>query len=235
MPINAATSTAPERGSEVAIPTRRGDPDVLANAAATDEELLVRCRTNDDRTAFAELVHRFTPPLSRYLRRLVRNEAAAEDLCQMTFLKLYTTRGSYDSRRPIRPWIYRIATNLALDSLRKAKGQRTVSLEQPVGGGGPEQHRELVEFLRNRTPTPERLAENHEEEAWLHAAVDELPDQLRTTVLLIYFEGLTFPEAATALGVPIGTVKSRVHKALRHLGADWARRGLLAAGNSNEE
>jgi RNA polymerase sigma-70 factor (ECF subfamily) len=195
-----------------------------------DEELMRQyCRTTDQ-AAFAELVRRYQPGLTGFLRRFVRNAAAADDLCQMTFEHVHDRRADYETGRPLRPWLYSIATHLAIDWLRQAARHPAVSLERPVGRQDAESApRALVDLLPNRIPTPARLAEGHESGDWARHAVEALPEHLRITLQLVYFQGLKYSQAAQALGIPIGTVKSRVHQALTRLRQAWPEKPSSAA------
>jgi len=183
-----------------------------------------RYREAADGASLTELVRRYQPRLTAYLRRFVRDAAAAEDLFQMTFEHVHRRRADYEAGRPLRPWVYRIATHLAIDWLRKAARHPAVSLERAVRRENDESAtRPLVDLLPNSVATPVVLAESHESGDWARHAVDELPGHLRRTLELIYFQGLKYTEAARVLGVPVGTVKSRVHQALERLRRAWSR------------
>ncbi len=188
----------------------------------SDEELMRQYCLTTDQAAFAELVRRYQPGLTGFLRRFVRNAASADDLVQMTFEHLHERRADYELGRPLRPWLYSIATHLAIDWLRNAARHPALSLERPVGDqDAARTPRALVDLLPNRISTPVRLAEGHECGDWARHAVDNLPKHLRKTLGLIYFQGLKYTDAAKVLGIPVGTVKSRVHQALERLRRDW--------------
>jgi RNA polymerase sigma-70 factor (ECF subfamily) len=195
-----------------------------ATSSLTDEELMQRYRDEGDQSTFTELVRRYQPGLTGFLRRFVRDAAAAEDLFQMTFEHLHDRRRDYEAGRPLRPWLYSIATHLAIDWLRNAARHPAVSLDRPLDNHDADRPpRALVDLLPNRIPTPSLLAEGHESGDWTRHAVDALPEHLRATLLLIYYQGLKYTEAAEMLGIPVGTVKSRVHQALQRLRHVWPR------------
>ena len=223
-------SRQPER---VPLAERKLSPKRSAGATSslTDEELMQRYCDEGEQAAFTELVRRYQPGLTGFLRRFVRDAASAEDLFQMTFEHLHDRRRDYEAGRPLRPWLYSIATHLAIDWLRNAARHPAVSLERPVGNQDADSApRALVDLLPNRIPTPARLAEGHESGDWARHAVDTLPEHLRITLHLVYFQGLKYSEAAKALGIPVGTVKSRVHQALERLRHAWARESSPVGG-----
>src|SRR3954463_14043057 len=107
-------------------------------AGATDEELLTRYRDEGRTADFDALVHRYENELYRYLVRYLGDQALAEDVFQNTFLQVHLKRGLYEDGRPVRPWLYAIATHQAVDTLRKAGRHPTVSLDQRVASGDNE-------------------------------------------------------------------------------------------------
>src|SRR5208282_3642707 len=100
-----------------------------------DEELLRRLRRGDD-AAFEMLVRRYEGELFGYLRRYLGDEILADDVFQNTFLQVYLKRHQYEEGRPVRPWLYTIATRQAIDALRRHGRHQAVSLEQPTDGEG---------------------------------------------------------------------------------------------------
>src|ERR1051325_3619214 len=110
--------------------TKRGD--------LTDEELLVRYRDTADRDAFAELVHRYERELFSYLRRYLGDANMAEDAFQATFLQVHLKAHQFEEGRKVRPWLYTIATNQAIDAQRRNKRHRSVSLDRNINPNGDE-------------------------------------------------------------------------------------------------
>ena len=107
-------------------------------AAESDESLLSRYRDSADPDDFNELVRRYERELYRYLARYLGNPSLAEDVFQNTFLQVHLKRALYEDGRPVRPWLYSIATHQAVDALRKAGRHPTVSLDRRVGSAGGE-------------------------------------------------------------------------------------------------
>src|SRR6516165_10431689 len=101
----------------------------------TDEELLSRYRDKGRPADFKELIHRYQNELYRYLARYTGDSTLAEDVFQNTFLQVHLKRGLYEDGRPVRPWLYAIATHQAVDALRKVGRHPTVSLDQRASPG----------------------------------------------------------------------------------------------------
>jgi RNA polymerase sigma-70 factor (ECF subfamily) len=185
----------------------------------SDEELLLRCQRGQQE-AFAVLIRRYERELYGYLRRYLGDASLAEDVFQNTFLQLYLKVSKYDPGRPVRPWLYTIATNQAIDALRRAGRHQAVSLEQEraVPAGGSEAG-SLLTLLESSSPGPPDQAAAREHHQQLRRQVDCLPEFLRQVVLLAYYQGLKYREIAEILQIPVGTVKSRLHTALVRLQA----------------
>jgi RNA polymerase sigma-70 factor (ECF subfamily) len=199
-------------------------------ASVSSEELLERYRDDNDQQAFDALVHRYERELYNYLYRYVGSSHLAEEVFQATFLHVHQKRHLYQSGRPVRPWLYSIATHLAIDALRKAGHARAVSLDAAPHNDDVDAGT-LLNLLEAHTPTPLGELEERERSQWVHAEVDRLPEHLRQVVILIFFQGLKYHEAADSLGVPVGTVKSRLHAALLKLNTAWRQR--VAAEEAN--
>src|SRR5947209_12741738 len=118
-----------------------------------DEELLAMFRRGQ-RDAFGVLVRRYERELYGYLRRYLGDSDLADDVFQNTFLQLYTKIGQYEAGRPVRPWLYTIATHQAIDALRRNGRHQAVSLDQTHQDAGDGEMRSLVELLETRGPGP---------------------------------------------------------------------------------
>jgi RNA polymerase sigma-70 factor (ECF subfamily) len=193
-------------------------PDTLT--ACSDEDLLGRyCRGQTE--AFGVLVRRYERELYGYLRRYLGDGSLAEDVFQNTFLQLYLKSGQYEAGRPVRPWLYTIATHQAIDALRRNGRHQAVSLEQREGGDG--ELGGLLEMLESRGPGPMEQAAGKERRERVRASVDRLPEFLRQVLILAYYQGLKYREIADILDIPVGTVKSRLHAALVKLQEVWSQ------------
>lgn len=186
----------------------------------SDEDLLVRLR-DGEREVFGTLVKRYERELFGYLRRYLGSDDLADDVFQNTFVQVFRKIDRYEPGRPARPWIYAVATNQAIDALRK-RGRRSEQRSEASAGvdenGEP---RPILDVLEARDRDPADQADIDEQRHRVREAVDQLPEILKQVVLLAYFQGLKYKEVAAILDVPVGTVKSRLHAAIGKLGEDW--------------
>lgn len=188
----------------------------------SDEWLLARYVESGDRQAFELLMHRFEREIFSYLRRYIGDAKLAEDAFQSTFLQVHLKCHQFDPTRRFRPWLYAIATNQAIDSQRRAKRRRVVSLDTSLNGSVQDERAgSWADRLSDDSPDPHTLASEREDARWVNDAVSGLGDSLQRVVQLVYFQGLKYREAADILGIPVGTVKSRVHAAVQRLAANW--------------
>lgn len=211
-----AIGRKPSRTVSGRLPTLRLVSAPSTESPATDEQLFREFRSHEDVSAFEAIVHRYERELFAYLRRYLGSAESAEDVFQATFLKVYRHRLRFQEGRPFRPWLYAVATHEAIDSQRRMQARRMLSLDRgldPVTGSGT-----LGDLLAAAGDTAAEAAEAQEATERLRAAVDRLPQTLRETLLLIYYRGMKYRQAATALGIPVGTVKSRLHTAIVRLG-----------------
>lgn len=188
---------------------------------ATDESVLVQYRESGDRRLFAGLMRRYERELYAYLRRYTGNAELAEDAFQGTFLQVHLKCQQFDSSRRFRPWLYAIATNQAIDVQRRNKRHRMVSLDRPASGEDDGRASSWSEKLVGASPDPLWQASREENGRWVHGAVESLGEPMQQVINLVYYQGLKYREAADALGIPVGTVKSRLHAAVQRLGLLW--------------
>ena len=185
---------------------------------ATDEELLRRCRLTGDQTAFETLVHRYERHLFGYLRRYLHSAEMAEDVFQATFLQVHLKKDSFEEGRSFRPWLYAIATHQAIDAQRRNRRHRMVELDRRHGA---EDGEAFVTALAARESTGDDRAVEEEDRQRVRSAIDGLTTPQRVVVELVYQHGLKYREAAKRIGIPVGTVKSRMRAALSKLGETW--------------
>jgi RNA polymerase sigma-70 factor (ECF subfamily) len=190
-------------------------------SSCSDEQLVALFRGGQT-DAFGALVRRYERELFGYLRRYLGDESLADDVFQNTFLQLYLKVGQYEEGRPVRPWLYTIATHQAIDALRRQNRHPAVSLDRHGEEGSDGQIHSLLETLETRLPGPSDRAQGEELRLRVRAGVERLPDFLRQVVILAYYQGLKYREIADILGIPVGTVKSRLHTALVRLQEAWA-------------
>lgn len=169
-----------------------------------EEGAVIAAALSGDREAFAALVTRYQEVTFRAAYLIVRDSAAAEDVAQEAFVRAYRSLASFNPGEPFRPWLLRIATNLALNDVR-ARGRRAglVARFGRMRGDGP--------------PEPEEVALASELQRLVWRAMNELPRDDRVVLYLRYFLELPEKEIALAIGRAPGTVKSRVFRAGRRL------------------
>ena len=199
-------------------------PGAVPGTELSDEELLVRYRDDGDREAFSELVHRYEKELFNYLRRFLGDANQAEDAFQNTFLQVHLKCDQYDQQRRVKPWLYTIATNQAIDVQRRGRRHRGISLDQATGTSADgDDLGALIDLVSSREAAPQSGLDSQEQREWVRRAVDALPETLRGAVCLVYYQGLKYREAADVLGIPVGTVKSRMHAAILKLNEVWTQ------------
>jgi len=174
-----------------------------------------------DEDAFRELFQRYAPRLFGYLNGMCRDRESARDMVQETFLRVHRARDRFDTGRPFRPWLFRIATNVHNDrqkSWMSVLARRTRSLFEPALGPGDEP----VAPDRAR---PDRRAERMMMAERLNHEVAGLPPVYRQVILLRDGQGLTCRETADAVDKPVGTVLSLVWRGRRLLRERLERKG----------
>jgi len=178
----------------------------------TDEDLLLEYRCTGIREAFDELVHRYERELYNYLYRHLGNAANAEDVFQKTFLTVLKSCDKFDAGRKFRPWLYKIATNEAVNCQRKSKQFRVISqIEDDSDAFG------IAETIVGTEPEPFEAEMDREIAGKVREAVEKLPKQLKQAVFMVYFQGLTYREAAEEVGIHFTVLSQRLHNAVRKL------------------
>lgn len=188
---------------------------VHANSDQASDETLMAAICQDDPRAFEIIVRRYESPLFSYACRLLDNREEARDVFQETFLRVYRHRARYRRGALVRPWIYRIATNLCRDRLRARRRRPTISLDASISRGADA--KPLRDTLSDSRPGPAAEARAVELEARLRAALQKLPIKQRSVFVMARYQDMPYNEIARALFVPVGTVKSRMNKAVRFL------------------
>ncbi len=187
-------------------------------SAQSDEKLMRRVQAGDER-AFDMLLRRHGRAVGNRLAAMLRNDAAVEDLCQEVFLRLWTRCRQWKRQGSLARWLLRIATNLALNHLRsqRRRPQRPLSVPGTEGRDGPQPH----DWPDDGAPDPAELLEQAERLESFHRAIDALPEAKRAVVKLVHEDQLDMATVAERLGVPLGTVKSRLHYARGLLVGLW--------------
>ena len=185
---------------------------------------------NGTQPAFEEIVRRYQWKIYSYLRQYLGDEQLAEDALQATFLQVHLKCRLFDPSRRLSPWLFRIATNQANDLLRRNRRHKAVSLDVALGGGRdtPRANRWRWALRRTRQPRPRLRLEATEDRQRVWSAMERLPQPAKQLLILVKCQDLSYQEVARLLGIPLGTVKSRMNEALRKL-----HRALLAADHDS--
>lgn len=177
---------------------------------ATEAALIDRCRRQDVE-AFGKLVDAYQGRVYGFVRRMVVNPEEASDVTQEVFIRAYQSFGRFDARSSVRTWLFRIAYNLCVDRARKL--ERSVS---EVGMSVAPDVDEEIDWADNRWQ-PEMLAMDAELQEAVEEGIRTMSAKLRTVLLLHDREDTPYEEIAKIVGVPVGTVKSRLFLARSHL------------------
>lgn len=189
-----------------------------------DEKRLVRQTLDGSHDAFRELVTRYQRPVFSIVVRMVRDRSDAEDLAQEVFVKVYRALGSYDPKRKLSSWIFKIAHNAAIDHLRR-QGLATVPLEGEGEEPGP------ADFVADAgAETPEAAAERGDLARAFEAGLGRLRPEYREVLVLRFQEGLAYEEIAEVTGLPLGTVKTHLHRARKALAKQLEAAGFERPG-----
>lgn len=196
------------------------DTEQIAELRLSDEAMLAAYRQTGDSAIFRQLVGRYERELYNYLRRYLNDAELADDVFQMAFLMVHMKCDQFEPGRRFRPWLYAIATNAAIDAQRREKRHRAISLDRVNRADSSEEPR-LTNLLTSNDPDPFAEASRMESGEWVQEALDGLSSQMKDVVHLVYFQGLKYREAADALNIPVGTIKSRLHTAVQKLYDYW--------------
>jgi len=184
-----------------------------------DVELLKRYVAGDER-AFQELISQYKDSVYAFLRRFLNDRDLVDDVFQETFMQLYVSRDTFDQSKPLRPWLFTIAANKAKDALRRKQRVECTNLGSMFDG----EEYSIDDVLNtldhdDRMPYDDLIRE--ETAAQVKRVVARMPVKLREILILAYFNKFPYAEIAGILGIPVGTVKSRLHTAVNRFAEDW--------------
>jgi RNA polymerase sigma-70 factor (ECF subfamily) len=184
-------------------------------APKTDQEIVVLARAGEE-AAYRELIRRYERPLFSLLFRMVRDRELAEDLAQETFVKALNAIESYRPEFKFSSWIFKIANNAAIDHLRRRELD-TLSLEGSPQAETPEAIEATALQIGGRQESPLAEVEARELGGQIEAAIAQLRPEYRSCILLRHVEGRAYEEIAEILNLPLGTVKTYIHRARNEL------------------
>jgi RNA polymerase sigma-70 factor, ECF subfamily len=182
----------------------------------SDEQLMAAYREGKQE-AFIELMKRYEKELYNFLLRFLGQSSLAEDVFQESFLQVHLSADTFEVQRRFRPWLYTIAANKARDLLRSRARRPAVQI---TSLGDEDNSSRLWDQLLQQTTTPQDLLDQKEQRQAVRGVVADMPDHLREILILAYFNQMPYKDMAETLGIPLGTVKSRLHAAV----AEFARR-----------
>ncbi|MFT8873068.1 MAG: RNA polymerase sigma factor SigW [Sporolactobacillus sp.] len=189
------------------------------------EKRLIRRIKKGDHQAFAEMVNHYKNGVYIICLRMTGNREEAEDLSQETFLRAFRSIDQFDIDRKFSTWLFRIATNLSIDTLRRKKAKLSLDAEVPGTEGLT-----LEAVLADQQPLPDERLMQAETERRVQSGIERLPDKYRIAVVLKYVEELSLKEISEIMDIPVATVKTRIHR-----GREMLRRYLVASGGDGHD
>ena len=185
----------------------------------TDGELLTRYIEGEE-AAFREIVNRYRNGLYAFLRMFLNRRELVEDVFQETFLQLFNSKDSFDTSRPLRPWLFTIAANKAKDALRKWQRKNAI----PIGTMTDSEDMSFDDMLNSVTSDstmPYEQLQKDETALRVRRIISDMPENLREILVFAYFNRFSYKQMAEILSIPIGTVKSRLHTAVSRFSKEW--------------
>ena len=185
----------------------------LAGEGLSDADIMLQVKAGDD-SAFEYLMQKYRRPMVNFMFRMAHNNAAAEDLAQEVFLRVYRSRESYEASAKFTTWLYRIATNLAVNHARDTRHERpenTVSLDEPDQESGH------TLDLPDRTPSAEDAIVRRERVAAIRQRVQALPERQRIAVVMHKYQQMEYRQIADVLKLSESATKSLLFRAYETL------------------
>ncbi|PYP73155.1 MAG: hypothetical protein DMD36_00680 [Gemmatimonadetes bacterium] len=193
-----------------------GAKDRPSNLTGASDPEVAQWAQHGHEPAFRELVRRYERPVFSLLYRMVRDRALAEDLAQETFIKVLNGIKSYNPQFKFSSWIFKIANNAAIDHLRK-RDLDTLSLDGSPHATTPEEMSATALQLGDRGESPLQEVEARELGSAIERAIAKLRPEYRACILLRHVEGHSYEEIARILDLPLGTVKTYIHRGRNEL------------------
>jgi len=183
--------------------------------AASDQDVVLEARRGSD-AAYRELVRRYERPVFSLIFRMVRDRELAEDLTQETFIKALNALASYRPEFKFSSWIFKIANNAAIDQLRRRELD-TLSLDGSPSAETPDAVEATALQVGSKGESPLDELEAREVGKAIEIAIGKLRPEYRSCIMLRHVEGLAYEEIAASLDLPLGTVKTYIHRARNEL------------------
>jgi len=184
---------------------------------------LVEQAQQGDAKAFTALAEKYKNGVYNYIVRMLHDRTEAEDIAQETFVRAYQALPEFRGAASFHTWLYRIASNLAIDAARRRSRRTSISLDEPVTTDEGEVSRQLPD----ERPGPFEELQSAQTQQAVREAIAELSPKLRSVIVLYDLQGLSYQEIGDILGCPLGTVKSRLFNARNQLQEKLAERLAL--------
>jgi RNA polymerase sigma-70 factor, ECF subfamily len=191
---------------------RPGTSPLPTDYAKTDDRELASLAAQGRELAFRELLSRYERPVFSLIYRMVRDRTLAEDLAQEAFIRAFNAIGSYDPAYRFSNWIFKIANNHTIDHLRRRRLD-TVSIDGSPHATNAQEEARTSLTLVSTEESPASYVESKELGGQLEHAIGQLRPEYRTAILLRHVEGYAYEEIAEVMGIPLGTVKTYLHRA----------------------
>src|SRR6201994_3790361 len=204
----SAVDLSPERAKERAAAIARGD-----FSALTDAEVMLELRAGN-MAAFDVLLAKYRKPIIHFMFRMVHNQAVAEELAQEVFLRVYRSRESYRAEAKFTTWLYRIATNLAVNHARDTRHERSAST---IYLDAPDEESGTTPDVADDTPSVEQSILRDERMAAIRAHVMALPERQRMAVLMHKYQGMDYRQIGDVLKLSESATKSLLFRAYQTL------------------
>lgn len=160
-----------------------------------------------DQSAYADIVNHYQHKLYQICYRMLGSKEEAEDITQEAFVRAYVNLHTFDQKRKFSTWLYRIGTNLCIDRIRKKKPDYYLDAEV-AGTDGLDMYSQIA----SDEQLPEEVLEQMELQERIQYEISRLPDKYRAVIVLKYIEELSLQEISEILDMPLGTVKTRIHR-----------------------
>jgi RNA polymerase sigma-70 factor (ECF subfamily) len=182
--------------------------------APTDESLLKEY-LHGKQGSFELLVRRHSRELHQFVMRFTGDSVAAEDIVQDSFLQVHHSAQSFDPGRRFKPWLFTIAANKARDALRRRTRRREVPFDATIPGGDGESTSRFLDLLATEdAESPDEELQADENRQVVQQIIESMPEHLSEVLILGYYHRFPYKDIAEIIGVPLGTVKSRLHAAV---------------------
>ena len=180
------------------------------------DKSLIDAHLQGDPAAFGELVRRYGNSVLGYLIRMSGNREKAEDFFQETFKRVHEKAHTFRGPQ-FKGWLFRIATHVTLDGIRRGRRMKTVSLNQQLDCDNPNSEQLGAVALADNSCNPSEQALKAEQTEQVRRAIQLLPERQRATLVLAYYQQLSYPDVAEVMGCSVGTVKTQMFRALKTL------------------